>query len=66
MSAYPQFHRERYLSTEGAKIIVESYPYGQTWPIRTVIDTDSQAVRSALLRLGWTAPAYTDGFLGAG
>lgn len=66
MSADMTCPRERYLVTEGAKIIIETYPYGQTWPVRTVIDTDSQVVRNALLRLGWVAPCAADGFLDAG
>lgn len=66
MSADMTHLRERYLTTEGRKIIIETYPYGQTWPMRTVIDTESQVIRSALLRLGWSAPHGSDGFIDAG
>lgn len=48
---------------EGSRIIVETAPYGETWPVRTVIDTDSQAIRNVLIQMGWTPPAHTDGYL---
>lgn len=60
-TSYPK-HRHTWL--EGSRLIVETAPYGETWPVRTVVDLNSQAVRNALIQAGWTPPC--DGFLGAG